>query len=71
MLGMIIGLAAVLFVALPVVLVIGGMILAVLSGTAVLFAAGAFAGKGILAGIVIGYVLYRTARKNRNEREAE
>ena len=27
------------------------MILAVLSGTAVLFAAGAFAGKGILAGI--------------------
>ena len=38
--------------------------MAVLSGAAVLFAAGAFAGKGILPGIVLGYILYRTARNN-------
>ncbi len=39
--------------------------MAVLSGAAVLVAAGAFAGKGILPGIVLGYILYRTAWKNR------
>ena len=68
---MMIGLAAALFVVLPVVFAFLAILMAVHSGAAVLFAAGALAGKGILPGIVLGYILYRTARKNRTAGEAK
>ena len=71
MLGMIIGMVAALFAVLPVLFVLGALVMAVLSGAAVLFAAGAYAGKGILLGIVLGYVLYRAVRKNRIHEEAD
>ena len=71
MLGMIFVVLAALFVVLPVLSVLGVFVMAVLSGAAVLFVSGAFAGKGILLGIVLGYVLYRTARKNRIREEAD
>lgn len=64
MLGIVFVMAA-LFVALPLVfafLVIAG---ATLSGVAVLFVASAHAGKGILLGIVLGYILFRVCLKNR------
>ena len=71
MLGMMIGVAAVLFVALPLVFAACVMLMAVLSGVAVLLVAGLHAGGGILPGIILGYVLYRAARKNRIAAEAD
>ena len=66
MLGMIVGVVAVLFVVLPVLFAACVMLMAVLSGAAVLLVAGIHAGGGVL-----GYVLYRTARKNRIAEEAD
>ena len=71
MLGMIVGVVAVLFVVMPVLFAACVMLMAVLSGAAVLLVAGIHAGGGILPGIVLGYVLYRTARKNRIAAEAD
>lgn len=71
MLGMIVGVVAVLFVVLPVLFAACVMLMAVLSGAAVLLVAGIHAGGGILPGIVLGYVLYRTTRKNRIAEEAD
>ena len=71
MLGMIIGVVAVLFVALPVLFAVGVLFVAAFSGVAVLLVAGIRAGSGILPGIVLGYVLYRAARKNRTEEMVE
>ena len=71
MLGMIVGVVAVLFVVLPVLFAACVMLMAVLSGAAVLLIAGLRAGGGILAGIVLGYVLYRTARKTRIAEETD
>ena len=71
MLGLMIGVAAVRFVALPLVFAACVMLMAVLSGVAVLLVAGLHAGGGILPGIILGYVLYRTARKNRIAAEAD
>ena len=71
MLGMIVGVVAVLFVVLPVLFAACVMLMAVLSGAAVLLVAGIHAGGGILPGIVLGYILFRTARKNRIAEEAD
>ena len=71
MLGMIVGVVAVLFVVLPVLFAACVMLMAVLSGAAVLLVAGIHAGGGILPGIILGYVLYRAARKNRIAAEAD
>ena len=65
MLGMVLILVAALFVVLPVVFVAVVMLMAVLSGAAVLVLAIIRAGGGILAGIALGYALYRTIRKSR------
>ena len=65
MLGMIIVLAAVLFVVFPFVFAVIAILLAVLSGAAVLVLAVLRSGGGVLAGIVLGYALYRTIRKSR------
>lgn len=55
--------------AVALMAVIGFVILAILgatfSGVAVLLVAGATAGKGILLGIVLGLIAYRTFRKAR------
>ena len=64
MLGIVFAMAA-LFVVLPLVFVILVMAGAALSGLAVLLFSGAFAGKGLLLGIVLGYILFRAIRKNR------
>ena len=61
---MMIGVLAALFVGVPVVLGILCIFIAVFSGVAVLLAAGAFAGKGILLGAVLGFIAYRAFRKN-------
>lgn len=71
MLGMIVCAAAVLFVVLPLVFAACVMLMAVLSGAAVLLITGLRAGGGILAGIVLGYILYRTARKTRIAEETD
>ena len=71
MLGMIIVLAAVLFVVLPVVFAAFAILPAVLSGAVVLVLAVIRAGGGIPAGIVLGYALYRTVRKSRIEAKTE
>lgn len=70
MLGMIVGVVAVLFV-LPVLFAVCVMLMAVLSGAAVLLVAGIHAGGGILPGIVLGYILFRTARKSCIAEEAD
>ena len=71
MLGRMIGAIAVLFVALPLVFAACVMLMAVLSGVAVLLVSGLHAGGGILPGIILGYVLYRAARKHRIAEEAD
>ena len=75
MFGMMIGMAAVLFIAIPAVVFAGIMLVAVLgavfSGAAVLFAAGVYAGEGILLGMVIGFIAYRAFRKSRMAEKAE
>ena len=71
MLGMIFVVLAALFVVLPVLSVLGVFVMAVLSGAAVLLVAGLRAGSGILPGIILGYVLYRAARKHRIAEEAD
>ena len=71
MLGMVLILVAALFVVLPVVFVAVVMLMAVLSGAAVLVLAIIRAGGGILAGIVLGYALYRTIRKSRIAADTE
>ncbi len=65
MLAMMVALAAVLFVAIPVIFMVIAILGAVFSGAAVLLAAGVFAGKGILPGIVLGFIAYRAFRKSR------
>lgn len=64
MLGIVFAFAA-LFVVLPLVFAVLVMAGAALSGVAVLLVSGAYAGKGILIGIVLGYLLFRAYRKNR------
>ena len=64
MLGIVFAFAA-LFVALPLVFAVLVMAGAALSGVAVLLVSGVHAGKGILIGIVLGYLLFRAYRKNR------
>ena len=71
MLGMIVGVVAVLFVVMPVLFAACVMLMAVLSGAAVLLVAGIHAGGGILPGIVLGYILFRTARKSCIAEEAD
>ena len=60
-----IGLVAVLFVAVPLAFAALAILAAVFSGAAVLLAAGVFAGKGILVGMVLGFFAYRAFRKAR------
>ena len=64
MLGIVFAFAA-LFVVLPLVFAVLVMAGAALSGVAVLLVSGVHAGKGILIGIVLGYLLFRAYRKNR------
>ena len=64
MLGIVFAFAA-LFVVLPLVFAVLVMAGAALSGVAVLLISGVHAGKGILIGIVLGYLLFRAYRKNR------
>ena len=68
MFGAIIGIVFGLYVAAALVGVIGLLIGAVFSGAASLFT-GAISGKGIVFGIVIGYILYRYLRNRNAERE--
>ena len=71
MISAVILLAALLLAALPVIaagavaFAMLAMLGAVLSGVAVLLAAGVFAGKGILLGMVLGFFAYCAARKAR------
>ena len=60
-----IGLVAALFVVIPVVFSILAILASVFSGVAVLLVAGAFAGKGVLIGAVLGFIAYRAFRKAR------
>ncbi len=64
MLGIVFAFAA-LFVVLPLVFAVLVMAGAALSGVAVLLVSGVHAGKGILIGIVLGYLLFCAYRKNR------
>ena len=64
MLGIVFAFAA-LFVVLPLVFAVLVMAGAALSGVTVLLVSGVHAGKGILIGIVLGYLLFRAYRKNR------
>ena len=64
MLGIVFAFAA-LFVVLPLVFAVLVMAGAALSGVALLLVSGVHAGKGILIGIVLGYLLFRAYRKNR------
>lgn len=64
MLGIVFAFAA-LFVVLPLVFAVLVMAGAALSGVAVLLVSGVHAGKGILIGIVLGYLFFRAYRKNR------
>lgn len=66
-----IGILVALFVVLPLVFVAVVMLMAVFSGVAVLLTAGIFAWKGILPGIVLGFIAYRSFRKIRASREVE
>ena len=65
MLGVLIGSVAVLFFAIPLVIAALAILGAVLSGAGVLFAAGIFGGHGIILGIILGYIAYRSFRKAR------
>ena len=65
MFGVLIGFAAVAFMAIPLFFAAIAMLGAVFSGIAVLLAAGIFAGKGILPGFVLGFIAYRAFRKAR------
>ncbi len=67
----VIGLVAALFVVIPVVFAALAILAAVFSGVAVLLAAGVFAGKGILAGMVLGLIAYRAFRKARMAERTE
>ena len=60
-----IGLLAVLAAAVPVIAAAFAILAAVFSGVAVLLLAGMFAGKGIIPGIVLGFIAYRAFRKTR------
>ena len=71
MLGAMIALAAVLFAVIPLVFAALAILGAVFSGAAVLLAAGVYAGKGILIGIVLGFAAYRALRKARTAERAD
>ena len=71
MLGAMIALVAVLFAVIPLVFAALAILGAVFSGAAVLLAAGVYAGKGILIGIVLGFAAYRALRKARTAERAD
>ena len=71
MLGAMIALAAVLFAVIPLVFAALAILGTVFSGAAVLLAAGVYAGKGILIGIVLGFAAYRALRKARTAERAD
>ena len=65
MLAILICLVPVLFAAAAVLTAALLVIACVFSGIAAVLAAGAFAGKGILPGIVLGFIAYRAFRNSR------
>ena len=71
MLGVVIGVVAVLFVIIPVAFAALAILGAVFSGIAVLLGAGVFATEGVVPGIVLGFLAYRAFRRNRLAERAE
>lgn len=72
MLGMMIALVAVLFVAVPVVVaVLVGLAVLAASLVKVLDASAVDPGSGLIPGIVLGFLLVRSVRKNRKAVKAE
>lgn len=67
----VIGLVAALLTVIPAVFAALAILAAVLSGAAVLLVAGVLARKGILAGMVLGFIAYRAFRKTRMAERTE
>ena len=67
----VIGLVAALLTVIPAVFAALAILAAVLSGAAVLLVAGVLAEKGILAGMVLGFIGNRAFRKTRMAERTE